>query len=98
MQSNLNSSNTDNSCTMANSNISESLRNSSASSRKQIFREIFLFNHEIVCCVYSLELPNPGNSNEYIQHIIIVKEIKTKNPKLLLFASWSDTMINPQWL
>ena len=23
--------------------------------RKQIFREIFLFHHEIVCCVYSLE-------------------------------------------
>ena len=28
---------------------------------------------------------------------LIVKEIK-KIPKLSLFASWPDTMINPQWL
>ena len=33
-----------------------------------------------------------GDSYEYIQHIIIVKEIK-KIPKLLLFASWPGTMI-----
>ena len=32
----------------------------------------FLFYHEIVCCVYSLELPHQGNSNEYTQHTIIV--------------------------
>ena len=83
---------------MANSNIFKSLRNSSTSSRKQIFREIFLFYHEIVCCVYSLELPHRGNSNEYTQHTIIVKEIKKKIPKLSLFASWPGTMINPQWL
>ena len=37
--------------------ISESLWNSTDSSRKQIFREISLFYHEFVCCVYSLELP-----------------------------------------
>ena len=34
-------------------------------------KENFLFYHEIVCCVYSLELPR-GNSNEYTQHTIIV--------------------------
>ena len=52
--------------------IFESLRNSSDSSRKQIFRGIFLFYLEIVCCVYSLELPHRGNSNEYTQHTITV--------------------------
>ena len=31
------------------------LRNSSDSSRKQIFEDIFLFCHEIVCCVYFVE-------------------------------------------
>ena len=34
--------------------VFECLGNSSDSSRKQIFRDIFLFYHEIVCCVYSL--------------------------------------------
>ena len=57
LQSNLDGSNTDGSFTMANSNVFESLRNSSDSSRKQIFKEIFLFYREIVCCVYSLESP-----------------------------------------
>ena len=64
LQSNLDSSNTDGSFTMANSN--------SFFSRKQIFREIFLFYREIVCCVHSLELPHQGSSNEYTQHTIIV--------------------------
>ena len=59
--------------------------------------KFFLFYHEIVCCVYSLESPHRGDSNEYTQHTIIVKERK-KNPKLLLFASYPGTMINPQWL
>ena len=34
--------------------------------------EIFLFYHEIVCCVYSLESPHRGDSNEYTQYTIIV--------------------------
>ena len=38
--------------------------------RKQIFREIFLLFHDIVYCVYSLELPYQGDSNEYTQHTI----------------------------
>ena len=32
----------------------------------------FLFYHGIVCCVYSLEWPYQGDSNEYTQHTIIV--------------------------
>ena len=38
---------------------------------EKIFKEIFLFYHEIVCYVYTLELPHWGNSNEYTQHIIL---------------------------
>ena len=33
--------------------------------QKTIFKEIFLFYREIVCCVYSLESPHRDNSNEY---------------------------------
>ena len=50
------------------------LRNSSDSSRKQIFREILLVYHEIVCCVDSSELPHRGDSNEYTQHTITVQK------------------------
>ena len=50
----------------------QSLQNSSNSSRKQKFKEIFLFYREIVCCVYSLESPHRGDSNEYTQHTITV--------------------------
>ena len=35
--------------------------------KKQVFRGIFLFYHEIVCCVYSLE-----SADEYTQHTINV--------------------------
>ena len=51
--------------------------NSSDSSRKKIFKEIFLFYHEIICCVYSLESPPRSDSNEYTQHTIIVQKIET---------------------
>ena len=34
--------------------------------------QMFLLHHENVCCVYSLELPQGGDSNEYTQHIIIL--------------------------
>ena len=50
----------------------ESLQNSSDSSRKQIFRKIFILYDEIVCCMYSLESPHRGDSNVYTQHIILV--------------------------
>ena len=35
-----------------------------------------LFYHGIVCCVYSLESPHRGDSNEYTQHTIIVLKIE----------------------
>ena len=35
-------------------------------------KEIFLFYYESVCCVYSLESPHRGDSNEYTQHTVIV--------------------------
>ena len=57
----------------------------------------FLFYHAIVCCVYSLESPHRGDSNEYTQHTIIVENRKDF-PKLSLFASWTGAMTNPQWL
>ena len=73
IQYNLNDSNMDGSFTVDDSNsFFQSLQNSSNSSRKQIFRIFFLFYHGIVCCVYSLELPHLGNSNEYTQHTIVV--------------------------
>ena len=72
VQYNLNGSNTDGSFTVDDSNFFQSLQNSSNSSRKQIFRDFFLFYHGIVCCVYSLESPHRGDSNEYTQHTIIV--------------------------
>ena len=68
VQTNLNSSNTCGSVEL----VMESLRNSAENSRKQILRENVLFCHEIVCCVYSLESPHRGDSNEYTQHTIIV--------------------------
>ena len=73
-------------------------QNSSNSSRKQIFMDFFLFYHGIVCCVYSLESPHRGDSNEYTQHTIIVYKIEKDFPKLSLFASWTGAMINHQWL
>ena len=41
----------------------------------------FLFYHEIVCCVYSLESTHRSDSNEYIQHTIIVSRIEKWIPK-----------------
>ena len=88
IQSNLNSLDVDSSFTMANSNACLIL----PKLKKTKFKEIFLFYHNIVCCVYSLELPHRGNSNEYTQYTIIVQ----KNEKISLnylhlfpdLASW----------
>ena len=77
LQYNLSGSNTDGSFTVDDSNsFCQSLQNSSNSSRKQIFRDFFLFYHGIVCCVYTLESPHRGDSNEYTQHTIIVLKIE----------------------
>ena len=73
IQYNLNGSNLDGPFTLDDSNsFFQSLQNPSNSLRKQIFRDFFLFYHGIVCCMYSLEPPHRGNSNEYTQHTIIV--------------------------
>ena len=56
--------------------IFESLRKFFDSLSKQIVREIFVFYYEIVCCVYSLS-SHQGNSNEYMQHTIILLKIET---------------------
>ena len=73
LQYNLNGSNPDGSFILDNLNsLFQSLQNPSNSTRKQIFRDFFLFYHGIICCVYSLELPHRGDSNEYTQHTIIV--------------------------
>ena len=77
VQSNLDSANTDGSFTLANSkSFYEFQRNSSNSSRKQIFKDIFSFYHEIVWCVYSLESHHRGDSNEYTQHTISEEKIE----------------------
>ena len=73
IRQNLDSLNTDGSFTMANSkSFLRPYEVLPVAQKKQIFTEIFLFYHEIVCCVYSLELPHQGNSNEYTQRTIIV--------------------------
>ena len=60
--------------------------------------EILSFYHEIVCWVYSLELPHWGNSNEYTQHTIIRKKIKKLSLNYSPFVSCPSPRINPQWL
>ena len=93
---NLNSSNTDGSFTVANSNSFWASWNSSDSSWKEICKENFLFYHGIVYRVYSLESSHRGDSNEYTHHYCV--ENRKGFPKLSLSASWPGAMINPQWL
>ena len=68
VQSNANSSNTDGLFTMAYSKSFLSLKEILPIAIFRIF--FFFFCHEIVCCVYSLELPHQGDSNEYTRHTI----------------------------
>ena len=72
----------------------ESQRNSSDSLRKQIFREIFLLYNEIAWCVYSLESPHRGDSNEYTPYNYRTEDHK-EFPNSSPFASWPSGMINP---
>ena len=73
MQSNIDSSNTDGSFTMANSNSFLSpYEVLPIAQENKYLRIFFLFYREIVYCVYSLESPNLGDSNEYTQPTIIV--------------------------
>ena len=38
----------------------------------------FLLLHENICCGYSLEAPQQGASNEYPQHMFVLKKIWKK--------------------
>ena len=71
---NLSGSNTDNSFSVDNSNSSlssyEILSIDQENKYTGYFREIFIFYHENICCVYSLESPHRDESNEYTQHTI----------------------------
>ena len=88
IQSNLDSSNTDGSFTMANSNSFLSPYETLPLAQENKYLGKFYL--EIVCCVYSLESPHrailmqiasSSDSNAYTQHTIIVKEIKIKSLK-----------------
>ena len=70
LQSNLNSSNTDGSFTMANSNSFLSSYEIPSMAKENKYLGIFSY-HEILF-VYSLELPHRGDSNVYTHHTIIV--------------------------
>ena len=73
IQSNLNRSNPDGSFTMADSNLFLSpYEIFPIAPQNKYLRIFFLFYHEIVCCVYSLESPHRGDSNEYTQYTIIM--------------------------
>ena len=73
IQYNLNGSNTDDSFTVDDSNSFFSPYNILPIAQENKYLGIFfLFYHGIVCCVYSLESPHRGDSNEYTQHTIIV--------------------------
>ena len=45
-------------------------------------RDIFRSLNMKVCCVFSLESPHRGDSNENIQYIILIKETERNHPKL----------------
>ena len=72
LHSNLNSSNTGGSFTLAPSNFFLSPYEIATALENKIFKEAFSFYYESVCCAYSLESPRRGDSNDYTQHVIIV--------------------------
>ena len=59
--------------------------------------EIFLFYQEIVCCVYSLELPQ-GKILMSILNIPLLSERMKKIPQITAICAWPGVIINPQWL
>ena len=54
---------------------------------------MFYFIFKIVYCVYSLESPHWGDSNENKQHMFMLK----KNLKCPYKASWSGAITSPHW-
>ena len=71
IQSNIDGLNTDGSFTMANSNSFLNPYEFLLIAQENKYLRKFSYC-EIVCCVYSLESPHRGNSNEYTQHTITV--------------------------
>ena len=67
-----NNSNTDGSFTIAKSNSLLNPCNFFRIAQENKYEKFFLFYHEILCCIYSLESPHRGDSNVYTQHTIIV--------------------------
>ena len=73
IQYNLNGSNTDGSFTVDDSNsFFNPYKILPIAQENKYLGIFFLFYREIVCCVYSLESPRRGDSNEYTQHTIVV--------------------------
>ena len=76
VQYNLDGSNTDGSFTVNDSNSflspQEILPIAEENKYFGILMEIFIVYHENVCCVYSLESPHRGDSNEYTPYTIIL--------------------------
>ena len=93
IQYNLNGSNTDGLFTLDDSNSFFShYKVLQIAQENKLLMIFFLFNHEIVCCVYPLELPQQGDSNEYTTYNHCVENQKDF-PELSLFASWTGAMI-----
>ena len=73
LQYNLNESNTDGSFTVDDSNsLFSPYKILPIAQENKYLGIFFLFYDGIVCCVYSLESPDRGDSYEYIQHTIVV--------------------------
>ena len=52
---------------------------------------MFLFYHEIICCLYLLELPHRDDSKKYTQHtfIVYIEKISLNHRHLLTdLATW----------
>ena len=75
LQSNFNGSNTDGPFTMAYSKLFLSPYGIFLIAQENKYWGKICY-YEIVCCVYSLESPHQGDSNEYTQHTIILLKIE----------------------
>ena len=99
IQSNLNSSNTDGSFTMANSNsiLSPYEILPLGQENKSLWKfSYFIMKLYVVCTHLNCLIKAILMSILKIQ--LLCRKWKKKIPKLLLFASWPGAMINPQWL
>ena len=92
----LNSSNTDGSFAMSDSTSFSSPYEILQIAPGKKVKEIILFYHKLVFCVYSLESHHRGDSNKYTYHHCI--EDRKDLSELLPFASCPGTMINHRWL